>query len=103
MLFLAGTPLNRSLQVSKGTVALPKSVRPERIASNYEGGIAASQKLDPTDIEELDDIATLKQKRYVMSNFQEMSLSAHAFARNAISLIMPPWRTSCIIFLSAFR
>lgn len=59
--------------VAKGVVVLPKSVTPNRIASNYTGAATAATKLDESDITKLDGLAPGgKQKRF----------------------IMPPWRRS---------
>jgi glycerol 2-dehydrogenase (NADP+) len=45
-------------------VALPKSVTPARIASNFTGALAGAEKLDAADIEHLDGLAAGgKQKR----------------------------------------
>ncbi|PPQ74919.1 hypothetical protein CVT26_011355 [Gymnopilus dilepis] len=52
--------------VAKGIVALPKSVTPARIASNFTGAIAAAEKLDAADLEKLDGLAAAgKQKRFI--------------------------------------
>jgi len=40
--------------LSKGFVVLPKSVSPARIATNFIGAVAASQKMEADDIEQLD-------------------------------------------------
>jgi hypothetical protein len=45
-------------------VILPKSVTPARIATNFNGAIAAVQKMDDADIKKLDGVAAGgKQKR----------------------------------------
>ncbi|TFK73414.1 Aldo/keto reductase [Pluteus cervinus] len=50
----------------KDIVILPKSVTPARIASNLTGAVSASNKLDATDIEQLDGLAANgKQKRFI--------------------------------------
>ena len=47
-------------------MALPKSVTPARIASNFNGALAGAEKLDTTDVEKLDALAANgKQKRSV--------------------------------------
>jgi len=53
--------------VARGIVALPKSVTPSRISSNFKGALAASEKLDAADIKTLDGLAANgKQKRFIM-------------------------------------
>lgn len=53
--------------LAKGAVILPKSVTPARITTNFNGAIAAVQKMDDADIKKLDGVAAGgKQKRIVM-------------------------------------
>lgn len=62
-----GTLTNHEPLVAKEIITLPKSVTPARIASNYQGALAAASKLTKEDIEKLDAVAASgKQKRYVM-------------------------------------
>jgi len=59
--------------VSKGFVVLPKSVTPARITTNFTGAIAAAQKMEPADIEQLDGLAASgKQKRWVLPAFRSL-------------------------------
>ncbi|KAI0338034.1 Aldo/keto reductase [Trametopsis cervina] len=52
--------------VAKNIVALPKSVTPARIASNFDGAIAAFNALTPEDVKKLDEVAANgKQKRLI--------------------------------------
>jgi len=52
--------------IAKGVVALPKSVTPARIASNFAGALAGAEKLDAADLEQLDGrAASGKQKRFI--------------------------------------
>ncbi|KAF8196064.1 NADP-dependent oxidoreductase domain-containing protein [Pholiota molesta] len=52
--------------IAKGSVALPKSVTPARIASNFTGALAGAEKLNAADIEQLDGLAAGgKQKRFI--------------------------------------
>ncbi|CAA7261142.1 unnamed protein product [Cyclocybe aegerita] len=52
--------------IKKGIVALPKSVTPARISSNFTGALAAAEKLEAVDIEHLDGLAAAgKQKRFI--------------------------------------
>ena len=61
----AGRLRQRALLVAKEIVTLPKSVTPERIASNYRGALEAASKLTKEDLEKLDGVAASgKQKRY---------------------------------------
>jgi len=58
------------LLVAKGFVVLPKSVTPARIAANFTGAIAAAEKLEAADIEQLDGLAADgKQKRCAFPAF----------------------------------
>ncbi|KAF9530293.1 NADP-dependent oxidoreductase domain-containing protein [Crepidotus variabilis] len=52
--------------ITKGIVALPKSVTPARIAANFNGATFAAEKLQPEDVESLDALAAAgKQKRFI--------------------------------------
>ncbi|EPQ50913.1 Aldo/keto reductase [Gloeophyllum trabeum ATCC 11539] len=52
--------------IAKGIVALPKSVTPARIKSNFDGAVRAASKLTKEDIAKLDAVAPGgKQKRFI--------------------------------------
>lgn len=72
----SGTLTYHGILVAKEIVTLPKSVTPARIASNYQGALAAASKLTKEDIEKLDGVAASgKQKRYVMPMIPPSNLS----------------------------
>lgn len=52
------------ITVTKGIVALPKSITPARIASNFTGAISAAETIQSEDVATLDALAAAgKQKR----------------------------------------
>ncbi|THH00433.1 hypothetical protein EW026_g2102 [Hermanssonia centrifuga] len=64
---LSNTDVLLGYLLAKGMVVLPKSVTPARISSNFEGAIAALNKLSKEDVEALDKLAPSgKQKRIIM-------------------------------------